>query len=101
MAVWTRRTTFLSERGMTMTRKESGQMRVASLVREGQPDIGQNLRTYRKRCGFTQKALAKALGVTTQAVSRWERGNCYPDLLLLPKIAAYFDISIDQLFEMP
>ena len=84
-----------------MMRKESGEMRVAAVVHDGQPDIGQNLRAYRKRCGCTQQALAKALGVTAQAVSRWERGNCYPDLLLLPKIAAYFDISIDRLFEMP
>ena len=82
-----------------MTRKESGEMRVAAVVHDGQLGIGQNLRAYRKRCGYTQKEVAKALGVTTQAVSRWERGNCYPDLLLLPRIAAFFEISIDQLFD--
>ena len=82
-----------------MMHNESGSSRVAAVIRDGPPTIGQNLRAYRKKCGCTQKALAIALGVTTQAVSRWERGNCYPDLPLLPRIAAYFDISIDQLFE--
>ena len=82
-----------------MPQKESGEMRIAAVVHEGQPDIGKNLRTYRKRCGYTQKEVAKALGVTVQAVSRWERGNCYPDLPLLPRIAAFFEISSDQLFD--
>ena len=45
--------------------------------------------------GITQEDLAKHIGVTTAAISKWETGATYPDILLLPQIAAYFDISID------
>ena len=42
--------------------------------------------------------LAQALGVTPQAVSRWENGICYPDMELLPSMANFFGVSIDELF---
>ena len=41
--------------------------------------------------------LARKLGVTNQTVSKWEAGQCFPDMLLLPEIADYFEVSIDDL----
>ena len=52
----------------------------------------------RVRDGRTQDALATALGVTAQAVSRWEKGICCPDVELIPSVANYFGVSIDELF---
>lgn len=63
-----------------------------------QIEIGKNIRALRKNCGRTQEALADALGVTSQAVSRWEAGGSYPDLEIVPSIANYFGITIDELF---
>ena len=52
----------------------------------------------RKALGLTQEGLAQKLGVTNQAVSKWESGQSCPDLALLPRIADLFDITIDELF---
>ena len=51
----------------------------------------------RKEKGITQEELATALEVTNQAVSKWENGQCCPDIELLPKIAEYFGVSVDRL----
>lgn len=53
---------------------------------------------YRKKLGMTQEALANQLGVTNQAVSKWESGQSCPDISLLPRLADLFGISIDELF---
>lgn len=53
---------------------------------------------YRKALGLTQEALAQKLGVTNQAVSKWESGQSCPDIALLPQIADLFGISLDALF---
>ncbi len=50
--------------------------------------------------GVTQEALAEALSVTYQAVSRWENDITMPDITLLPKLSVYFGITIDELFEL-
>lgn len=63
-----------------------------------QVNIGEKIKELRKRDGRKQEDLAKALGVTAQAVSRWEAGSCYPDMSLIPSIANYFHVSIDALF---
>jgi transcriptional regulator with XRE-family HTH domain len=60
--------------------------------------IGQRIRDLRRRDGRTQEALADALGVTGQAVSRWEAGGSYPDMEIVPSIANYFGVTIDELF---
>lgn len=52
----------------------------------------------RKELGLTQEGLAQQLGVTNQAVSKWESGQSCPDIALLPKIADLFGITIDALF---
>jgi len=60
--------------------------------------MGEMIRTLRHKAGKTQENLAEALGMSTQAVSRWESGGGYPDVELIPRIANYFHVSIDELF---
>lgn len=60
--------------------------------------IGSSIRTLRRSHGITQEKLADALGVSAQAVSRWEAGATYPDMEMVPAIANYFGVSIDRLF---
>ncbi len=59
--------------------------------------LAANIQKYRKKCGFTQEGLAEKLGVTFQAVSKWENAKSAPDILLLPELADFFGISIDEL----
>lgn len=54
--------------------------------------------THRKKLGLTQEGLAQRLGVTNQAVSKWESGQSCPDITLLPALADIFGITIDELF---
>lgn len=63
-----------------------------------QVNIGEKIRELRKRDGRKQEDLAIALGVTCQAVSRWEANGGYPDMNMIPAIANYFHVSIDSLF---
>ncbi len=60
--------------------------------------IGDKIRELRRRDGRKQEDLANAVGVTNQAVSRWESNGGYPDLEIIPAIANYFNVSIDELF---
>lgn len=62
--------------------------------------IGEKLKELRYQKNITQDQLAEILGVSGQSVSRWELGICYPDLELLPVIANYFDITLDDLVGM-
>lgn len=59
--------------------------------------LNEQIAALRKKKGITQEQLAVALGVTNQAVSKWEAGQCCPDIGLLPDIARYFGVSIDEL----
>lgn len=60
--------------------------------------LGEKIKELRHRDGRKQENLANALGVTNQAVSRWESGGSYPDIELIPAIANYFHVSVDELF---
>lgn len=60
--------------------------------------LGEKIATLRKNKSITQEALAQQLGVTNQAVSKWESDQCCPDVMLLPKLADIFGISLDALF---
>ncbi len=60
--------------------------------------IANVIRTLRRERNVTQEELAAAIGVTYQSVSRWENGQAYPDMELIPKIANFFGISTDVLF---
>ena len=59
--------------------------------------IGKQISYLRKKSGKNQSELADYVGVSTQAVSKWENGGV-PDVELLPKIAEFFSVSIDSLF---
>ena len=61
--------------------------------------IGEKIKELRKKLNVTQEKLAEYLNVTSQAVSRWEGEICYPDMEMLPTIANFFNISLDELFE--
>lgn len=63
-----------------------------------QVKIGEKIKELRKVTGRKQEDLATALGVTPQAISRWEANGGYPDMEMIPSIANYFHISIDELF---
>ena len=60
--------------------------------------IGNRIACYRKQMNITQEKLAQQLQVTNQAVSKWESDQCCPDVMLLPRIADIFGVSIDALF---
>jgi len=63
-----------------------------------QSKLGTQIKTLRKNRGLTQEQLAAALGLTCQAVSKWETGITLPDTAMLPALADYLRVSIDQLF---
>ena len=55
------------------------------------------MKTLRKQRGLTQEQIAETLGVSCQAISKWETGGSFPDISLLPVIADYYGVSIDYL----
>ena len=61
--------------------------------------IGQKIKTKRRERDLTQEELANILGVTKAAVSKWENGESYPDITMLPQIAQLFRITMDELFD--
>ena len=63
-------------------------------------ELGKKIKSLRIQKGVTQEVLAEKLGVTYQAVSKWENEQTLPDINLLPEISIYFGITIDELFEM-
>ncbi len=63
-------------------------------------EFGKQFKELRVARGLTQETVAEKLGVTGQAISRWERGETLPDISLLPEISAYFGVTIDALFAL-
>ena len=59
--------------------------------------IGENIKKLRNQKGVTQERLAESIGVTPQAISRWESESGYPAIEYLPDIASFFGISVDEL----
>ena len=60
--------------------------------------LAANILKYRKKSGLSQEELAQKLGVTFQAVSKWENAKAAPDITFLPIMADVFECSIDDLF---
>ena len=59
--------------------------------------LGENIRRLRQECSLTQEQLAETVGVSPQAVSRWETGISFPDITLLPVLANLFNATTDTL----
>ncbi len=62
--------------------------------------LSENLKKYRILKNLTQEDIAEYLNITPQSVSKWERGDCYPDITFLPALANILETSIDLLIGM-
>ena len=60
-------------------------------------NFSDNIAKLRKERKITQEQLAEFVGVTKASVSKWETGQSMPDVLLLPQLATFFDVTIDDL----
>ena len=60
-------------------------------------EFAQRITALRKERSMTQDQLAQELGITAQAISKWENGQSYPDIMLLPKLAAVYGVRVDEL----
>lgn len=63
-------------------------------------NIGENIKRLRKEQDITQERLAEYLSISHQAVSKWESGDVFPDITLLPKLSNIFGVTLDTLFGM-
>jgi transcriptional regulator with XRE-family HTH domain len=61
--------------------------------------IGTKIKELRKQRGITQEQLANSIGISFQAVSKWENNLALPDISLAPILASYFGVSMDELFD--
>ena len=61
--------------------------------------LGEKIRALRKSRNISQEVLAQYLGVSFQAVSKWENGDNLPDVTMIPAIAIFFEVSTDELFD--
>ncbi len=61
--------------------------------------IGEKIKSLRKQKNISQEVFANYLGVSFQAVSKWENGNTMPDVTMIPAIASFFGVSTDELFD--
>ena len=59
--------------------------------------FGEKLSSLRRKAGLTQNEVAEALGVTPQAVSKWESDSSCPDIFTLPKLANLYGTTVDDL----
>ena len=62
--------------------------------------IGEKLKKLRRDRDLTQDEVASALGISYQAISKWERSDGYPDITMLPALANYFGVTVDELIGM-
>ena len=62
--------------------------------------IGDKLKKLRRNRDLTQEEVAAHIGISYQAISKWERGDGYPDITMLPTLANYFGVSVDELIGM-
>lgn len=62
-------------------------------------NIGKKIKKLRRQRGVTQQQLANSIGISFQAVSKWENNIALPDITLAPVLASYFGVTMDELFE--
>ena len=61
--------------------------------------LGEKIKSLRKQKNISQEVFANYLGVSFQAVSKWENGYTMPDVTMIPAIASFFGVSTDELFD--
>lgn len=61
--------------------------------------ISEKIKEYRRQNGLTQEDFGKLLSVSAQAVSKWEREECYPDITFLPEIASLLSCNVNDFFD--
>lgn len=62
-------------------------------------NLGNKIRELRRAAGLTQEQLAASLNITAQAVSKWEMGLSFPDMTMIPTLAGFFRVTLDELFD--
>ena len=63
--------------------------------------IADKIKAYRSENNLSLKEFGKLIGVSAQAVCKWEQNTCYPDIIFLPHLAKILDCKIDDFFDMP
>lgn len=61
--------------------------------------ILEKIKDYRRQNGLTQEEFGKSLGVSAQAISKWEREECYPDITFLPELAELLSCDVNDFFD--
>ena len=61
--------------------------------------ISEKIKEYRRQNGLTQEEFGKSLGVSAQAISKWERVECYPDITFLPELAELLSCDVNDFFD--
>lgn len=61
--------------------------------------LGEKIKTLRKERNLSQEVLAQYLGISFQSVSKWKNDSSMPDVTMIPAIAAFFEVSTDELFD--
>ena len=59
----------------------------------------EKIKEYRRQNGLTQEEFGKSLGVSAQAISKWEREECYPDITFLPELAELLSCDVNDFFD--
>ena len=62
-------------------------------------NLGNKIRELRRASNLTQEQLAASLNISAQAISKWEMGASFPDMTMIPTIASFFKVSLDDLFD--
>ena len=76
---------------------DSGHIIFTEVMNMKEINIAGAITRKRKEKGITQEELACYIGVSKASVSKWETGQSYPDIVFLPQLASYFNISLDEL----
>lgn len=63
--------------------------------------IAEKIKAYRKENRLSQKEFGRLIGVSAQAVCKWEQNICYPDIIFLPGLARLLECTTDDFFEEP
>ena len=62
--------------------------------------IAEKIKEYRKKSKLSQNQFGRLIGVSAQAVCKWEQNVCYPDIIFLPHLARILQCQIDDFFEL-